>query len=161
MIAPDSMQVHDCCGEQQVAAAAERPAHETRLIVTGHPTPADMRRLALTWTGTAVTYPPGAIPLRSMVILPPGKRIASHLHPFPRIAEVLSGRLRVVQEAGPDVPERVRVFEPGDTIVETVGRYHFGESVGDEPARPIVFDFLPGDVVSNTVYRDAPREAEQ
>ena len=72
-----------------------------------------------------------------------------HKHPFPRYAYVLAGELRVTNvETGEG-----RTYRTGDFIVEMVGRWHQGQSLGGKPVKLLVIDQIEGDA-PHTVARD-------
>lgn len=64
----------------------------------------------------------------------PGGRTGLHSHPVPVLAWVAAGTLTVEYEGG-----KIRTFEPGDPLVETVGRRHEGRNLGTVPVRLLVF----------------------
>ena len=75
----------------------------------------------------------------SVAEIPAGGALPMHKHPWPRIAYVQSGRLRVHYEAA----GLVREFGPGEAAVEAIDQWHEGEVVGDAPVRLIVVDQVP------------------
>ena len=79
----------------------------------------------------------------------PGAALPEHKHPYPRYAHVLSGSLRVANtEAG-----QSDTYKTGDFIVESVGQWHTGANIGDEPVKLLVIDILEKGQ-SNTVLRE-------
>jgi quercetin dioxygenase-like cupin family protein len=69
-----------------------------------------------------------------VVELPPGGETGWHLHNVPVYAYVLSGSLDVEIADG-----RSYVFRQGDAIVEVQNLAHNGRTVGNGPARLVVF----------------------
>ncbi|OWQ48530.1 hypothetical protein CDL60_01100 [Roseateles noduli] len=80
----------------------------------------------------------------------PGTQLPVHHHPYPRVGWVEQGALRVVQT---DSREK-RVFFAGSRIVESIGRDHHGEVVGNDAVVLTILDVVPPGVTSNTVLRD-------
>lgn len=69
-----------------------------------------------------------------VVELPPGGETGWHLHTVPVYAYVLSGSLDVEMADG-----KSYVFRQGDAIVEVQNLAHNGRTVGNGPARLVVF----------------------
>jgi quercetin dioxygenase-like cupin family protein len=68
----------------------------------------------------------------------PGATLPVHNHPYPRYGYVLSGHLRVSNiDTG-----QTDTYEPGNVILESVGQWHTGTSVGDEPLKLLVIDIV-------------------
>jgi quercetin dioxygenase-like cupin family protein len=103
-------------------AAAQGPAPSTRAIAT----------VDATLTGQAIDPPAG--PLRvtvSETTLPVGGRLPAHKHPYPRVVNILSGRLRVTNlDTG-----QAREVKAGDWVVDAVDQWHEAATLGDEPVR--------------------------
>src|SRR5438045_794139 len=79
----------------------------------------------------------------------PGATLPVHKHPYPRYAYVLSGNLRVTNgETG-----RSDTYKTGDFILESVGQWHTGANIGDEPVKLLVIDMVEKGLV-NTVLRE-------
>lgn len=79
----------------------------------------------------------------------PGATLPVHKHPYPRYAYVLSGSLCVTnRETG-----RSDTYKTGDFIVESVGQWHTGANIGDEPVKLLVIDIVEKGE-SNTVLRE-------
>lgn len=57
-----------------------------------------------------------------------------HKHPVINAGILLKGELTVVAE-----DDTILNMRAGDTIVEVVGKWHYGKNEGDEPAEIIVF----------------------
>lgn len=80
--------------------------------------------------------------------IPPGATLPVHQHPFPRYAYVLAGELTVTNvETGQST-----TYKAGDFIVEMVGVWHQGASIGTEPVQLIVIDQVEGDA-AHTVLK--------
>lgn len=109
------------------------------------------QRLERTWTGQPVRMPSQVELLQFTLTLQPGARLPVHRHPYPRIGEVLSGTIRVVQSS----TGRSRLFGTGETIVESIDDDHYGEVVGDAPVVLRVRDHVPPGVTSNTILHEA------
>lgn len=144
---------HECCAPPAI------DSRQWKAPLGAFPEPIDMGDLKCTWTGERVVMPKDPAILQLRFALAKGKRLDVHLHPYPRVAFVVSGKIRVVQLATQDQPAKTREFEAGDTIVETINRYHYGEVIGSEGAVLQVWDYLPPHLPrnkdTNTVYRDA------
>jgi quercetin dioxygenase-like cupin family protein len=68
----------------------------------------------------------------------PGAILPVHKHPYPRYAYVLSGNLRVTnRETG-----RSDTYKTGDFILESVGQWHTGANIGDQPVKLLVIDMV-------------------
>ena len=104
------------------------------------PTVTVLNRTDTTITGQPFEVPDGPLEVViSVAEIPAGGALPMHKHPWPRFAYVESGRLRVhYEEAG-----LVRVFGPGEAVVEAIDQWHEGEVVGDAPVRLIVVDQVP------------------
>jgi quercetin dioxygenase-like cupin family protein len=93
-----------------------------------------------TLAGQPIRAPAGALRVTvTQVELPPGGRLAPHKHPFPRVVNVLSGRLRVTNlDTG-----QVRDVAAGDWVVDAVEQWHEAAVVGDTPVRLLTIDQAP------------------
>lgn len=113
-----------------VPAAAQAPAPSTRAIAT----------VDATLTGQPIDPPAG--PLRvtvSETTLPVGGRLAAHKHPYPRVVNILAGRLKVTNlDTG-----QVREAKAGDWMVDAVEQWHEAVVLGDEPVRILTIDQAP------------------
>jgi quercetin dioxygenase-like cupin family protein len=99
----------------------------------------DVKELARTqnsWDGALLpAYPEGQPEIRILSItVPPGETLAVHQHPVINAGVLLSGHLRVHTTDG-----KVLDLLAGDAIVEVVNTWHWGESIGPDPAHIIVF----------------------
>lgn len=88
------------------------------------------------WDGTLLPgYPSGQPEVRILSItVPPGQKLAVHQHPVINAGVLLTGHLKVHTTAGQTLD-----LHAGDAIVEVVNTWHWGESVGPDPAHIIVF----------------------
>jgi quercetin dioxygenase-like cupin family protein len=109
----------------------------------------EVLRSTTTSTGQPITLPPpGAEVVASLYTIAAGARLPVHKHPYTRYAYVLSGRLRVVEEATGEAFE----FGPGDFVIEMTDAWHWGSNPGEEPLRLLVIDQTePG--TPNTVLK--------
>ena len=96
----------------------------------------ELARSEKSWDGALLPpYPEGQPEIRVLSItIPPGAKLPVHRHPVINAGILLSGHLRVHTLDG-----HVLDLMPGEAIVEVVGTWHWGESVGDEPAHIVVF----------------------
>lgn len=93
-----------------------------------------------TLTGQPITAPAGKLRVTvSETTIPAGGRLAAHKHPYPRLVQVLSGRLRVTNLDTGTVSEP----KPGDWLVDAVEQWHEAVVLGDEPVRLLTIDQAP------------------
>ena len=89
--------------------------------------------------GQPISFPRGHLELTVLSFdIPVGARLPVHKHKGQRYAYVLQGDLRVEQIGGAS-----RIYHAGDFVVESVNRWHFGETVGTTPVKLVVIDQLP------------------
>ncbi|MBM3641248.1 MAG: cupin domain-containing protein [Alphaproteobacteria bacterium] len=113
-----------------VAFAEERAPAE---VVT------EIARTTKTAAGQPITLPQGPLEVvASIYTLAPGARLPEHKHPFQRYAYVLEGALMVQQ-----ADSSSRIYRPGEFIIESVDRWHYGATVGDAVVKLLVIDQLP------------------
>lgn len=127
------------------------------LVIMGGPAAGDsgievseLARTERSWDGNPLPpYPNGRPEVRILSItVPPGEKLAVHRHPVINAGVLLSGHLRVHTLDG-----EVLDLKAGEAIVEVVGTWHWGESLGDTPAHIVVF--YAGEVdLPITEYRD-------
>ncbi len=88
------------------------------------------------WNGALLPgYPEGQPEVRILSItVPPGQNLPVHQHPVINAGVLLSGHLRVHTTDG-----QILDLHAGEAIVEVVNTWHWGESVGPDPAHIIVF----------------------
>lgn len=93
-----------------------------------------------TLSGQPIRAPAGDLRVTiSQVQLPVGGRLPAHKHPYPRVAHVVSGRLKVVNlDTG-----QVREAKAGDWMVDAVDQWHEAVVLGDEPVRLMTIDQAP------------------
>ena len=93
-----------------------------------------------TLTGQPLRAPAGDLRVTvTQTVLPPGGRLAAHKHPYPRVVNLLAGRLRVTNlDTG-----QVRELTAGDWVVDAVDQWHEAVALGDEPARVLTVDQAP------------------
>lgn len=72
-------------------------------------------------------------------VIPAGGGIAAHKHPYPRLVNVLTGRMKVTNL---DTGE-VREIAAGDWLVDAVDQWHETKVVGDQPVRLLTIDQAP------------------
>jgi quercetin dioxygenase-like cupin family protein len=86
--------------------------------------------------------------IASIFDIPPGVTLPVHQHPFPRYAYVLAGELRVTNvETG-----QATTYKAGDFVVEMVGQWHQGASIGDGAVKLLVIDQVEGNA-AHTVLK--------
>lgn len=96
--------------------------------------------LDATLTGQPIVAPSGKLRVSvSETMLAPGGRLAAHKHPYPRVVQILSGRLRVTNLDTGTVSEPA----PGDWMVDAVDQWHEAIVLGDEPVRILTIDQAP------------------
>lgn len=88
------------------------------------------------WDGSRLPHYPEGTPEVSIlkISIPPGMRLPVHEHPIINAGFLLSGRLKVVTEEGKTLD-----LNAGDSLVEVVGKWHYGVNEGTEPAVILVF----------------------
>jgi quercetin dioxygenase-like cupin family protein len=124
-----------------LSAASRLQAAGTRVVVT------PVLTTVTTASGQPLILPKGAARLIvSIYSIPTGARLPVHRHRYPRYAYVLDGHLRVTEIK----PHRIFNYKKGDFVVEMIGRWHFGESIGDTPLRLLVIDIVPKSVANNS-----------
>jgi quercetin dioxygenase-like cupin family protein len=95
-----------------------------------------LARATASWDGeTLPAYPMGQPEVTLLrITIPPATQLPFHMHPVINVGLLLSGELTVVTEEG----ERL-YLKAGDSIVELVGRWHYGHNEGTEAAEIVVF----------------------
>ncbi len=88
------------------------------------------------WDGSQLpSYPDGQPEVTILKItIPAGVKLPLHQHPFINAGVLTKGELTVVTKTGEKL-----LMSAGDTIVEVVNKWHFGENSGSVPAEIIVF----------------------
>ncbi len=95
-----------------------------------------LSKTSVSWDGkTLPDYEKGQSEISILkIIIPPGVKLPWHKHPVINAGILLKGELTVVAE-----DDTILNMKAGDTIVEVVGKWHYGKNEGDEPAEIIVF----------------------
>lgn len=81
-------------------------------------------------------------PLRvtiTQTVIPAGGSLPPHKHPYPRVVNLLAGRLKIINLDTGQVREAVA----GDWMVDAVDQWHDAQVLGDEPARLMTIDQAP------------------
>jgi quercetin dioxygenase-like cupin family protein len=88
------------------------------------------------WNGDKLpAYPSGQPKITILkIVIPPHQKLDLHKHLVINAGVLLKGVLTVV-----DDKNNVLELKTGDSIIELVNRYHYGENKGDEPAEIMVF----------------------
>lgn len=141
-----------CGSSSDGASSTTRPESSSTsrasTTVTGSTTAAGSTEVVKDVLGTEVD-PPGA-PGRTLTLIrytiPPGAKLAPHIHPGVQMARITSGELTytvvdgtaLVRRSGASSDERVAApatitLEPGDTVIERDGMVHFGANDTDQP----------------------------
>ena len=67
------------------------------------------------------------------ITIPAGEKLSMHKHPILNVGYLTKGELTVRSEKGDKL-----ILKPGDSIVELVNEWHYGESTGAEDAEIVV-----------------------
>lgn len=104
------------------------------------PQPGKPAVLDATLSGQAIRAPSGDLRVTvSQAVIPVGGRLAAHKHPYPRVVNVLAGRLKITNlDTG-----QTRDAVAGDWMVDAVEQWHEAVVVGDEPVRLLTIDQAP------------------
>lgn len=88
------------------------------------------------WNGDKLpSYPKGQPKITILkIVIPPHQKLDLHKHLVINAGVLLKGVLTVI-----DDKNNVLELKAGDSIIELVNSYHYGENKGDEPAEIIVF----------------------
>ena len=88
------------------------------------------------WNGDKLpSYPKGQPKITILkIVIPPHQKLDLHKHLVITAGVLLKGVLTVI-----DDKNNVLELKAGDSIIELVNSYHYGENKGDEPAEIIVF----------------------
>jgi quercetin dioxygenase-like cupin family protein len=96
--------------------------------------------LEQTLSGQPIRAPGGDLRVTiNQSLLPVGGKLPAHKHPYPRLVQVLSGRLKVTNLDTGQVSEA----KAGDWMVDAVEQWHEAEVLGDEPVRLLGIDQAP------------------
>jgi len=72
-------------------------------------------------------------------VIPVGGGVPAHKHPYPRLVNVLAGRMQVTNlDTG-----QVREIAAGDWLVDAVDQWHETKVLGDQPVRLLTIDQAP------------------
>lgn len=105
-------------------------------------------KFSTTMTGQPIVLPSGNVEVvTSLYLIPPGKELPVHRHPFPRYGYVLSGELSVTNE----VTKKAHVFSSGEFVIESVQQWHRGRSSGSSPLKLLVIDQAPSGTVNTEI----------
>lgn len=104
------------------------------------PQPGKPAILDATLSGQPIRAPAGDLRVTvSQAVIPAGGRLAAHKHPYPRVVNVLAGRLKITNlDTG-----QTRDAVAGDWMVDAVDQWHEAVVVGDEPVRLLAIDQAP------------------
>lgn len=88
------------------------------------------------WNGaTLPSYPKGQPEVTILnITIPAHSKLVWHKHPVINAGVLLSGELTVTSDKGETLE-----LKKGESIVELVNRWHYGENKGDTPAQILVF----------------------
>ncbi|MGH7846622.1 MAG: cupin domain-containing protein [Candidatus Binatia bacterium] len=87
------------------------------------------------WNGKQIVYPQGQAEITALLVeIAPGGETGWHHHPVPSFAMLLEGTLEVSLKDG-----RVKRMQAGEVLAEVVDTMHVGRTVGNTPAKIIVF----------------------
>jgi quercetin dioxygenase-like cupin family protein len=84
----------------------------------------------------------------SVFTIQPGASLPVHEHPYPRMAYVLDGILRVTNM----VTNRATKYSKGDFVLEAVKEWHQGDNPGSQVLTLLVIDLVPKGA-ENTILR--------
>lgn len=102
--------------------------------------------------GQPLVYPPGTPKITASIItLPPGGQTGWHIHTVPQFAYMLEGELTV--DYG---PKGVKVYKPGDSLIEAVDTPHNGSNKGTVPVR-LISVYTGADGVALATPVDQPK----
>jgi len=95
-----------------------------------------LAKTSLSWDmGTLPGYADGKPEITILKItIPPKTQLPLHKHPVISVGVLLKGELTVILE-----DEQTLYLKAGDSIVETVNKWHYGKNDGNESAVIIVF----------------------
>ena len=88
------------------------------------------------WDGATLPEYPKAKPEITIlrITIPAGTELPMHEHPVINAGVLLKGQLTVITE-----DNKTLNLKAGESIVEVVGKWHYGKNEGKEPAEIIVF----------------------
>jgi quercetin dioxygenase-like cupin family protein len=136
--------------QSSVVASGEFPgAEKARLL-------AEAGLFATTWTQQPIQWPADCAAVFSRLTIAPGTSLPVHRHPYPRYGWLVQGEIEVVQ---PETGRR-RILKAGEVIAESIGEWHFGQTLGKEPVIFTLLDIVPRGTASNTVVRGSGEHPE-
>lgn len=93
-----------------------------------------------TLSGQAIRAPQGEVRYTiTQGVIPVGGGVAAHKHPYPRLVNVLAGRMQVTNlDTG-----QVREIAAGEWLVDAVDQWHETKVLGDQPVRLLTIDQAP------------------
>ena len=96
--------------------------------------------LDATLSGQPIVAPGGKLRVTvTETTIPAGGGLAAHKHPYPRLVQVLSGRLKITNlDTG-----QAREVTAGDWLVDAVDQWHEAAVIGAEPVRVMTIDQAP------------------
>lgn len=91
---------------------------------------------SVSWNGDAVPAYLQGTPMCTVlkITVPPHSKLGKHRHAMMNTAIVVKGQLHVVDNTGKEI-----TVKAGDTLLECVGREHYGENLTDEEVVLYVF----------------------
>lgn len=113
-----------------LTALAQESSHTGKIQVT------KLAESTQSWNGEKLpVYPQGQPKITILkYIIPPHTTLALHKHLVINAGVLLKGTLTVV-----DDKNNLLELKAGDSIIELVNTYHYGENKGSEPAEIMVF----------------------
>ncbi|TAJ70986.1 MAG: cupin domain-containing protein [Phenylobacterium sp.] len=104
------------------------------------PPPGKPVTIDATLSGQPIRAPEGALRVViTQTVIPAGGRLPVHKHPYPRVVNLLAGRLKITNLDTGEAREAVA----GDWMVDAVDQWHEAQVIGDEPARLMTVDQAP------------------
>lgn len=93
-----------------------------------------------TLSGQPIRAPGGDLRITvGQTVIAAGAGLPPHKHPYPRLVQVLAGRLKVMNlDTG-----QVRELAAGEWVVDAVDQWHSAEALGGEPVRLLTIDQAP------------------
>jgi quercetin dioxygenase-like cupin family protein len=95
-----------------------------------------LAKSSFSWDGSHLpSYSKGVPEIAILrITIPPDTQLPLHQHPHINAGVLLKGKLTVTTENGYKL-----YLKAGDSIVETVNKWHYGKNENSEPAEMIVF----------------------
>lgn len=93
-----------------------------------------------TLSGQPIDPPPGPLKISvTEVTIPAGGGLPAHKHPYPRLVQVLEGRLQISNLVTGQVAEK----GVGDWMVDAVEQWHEAKALDGKPAKIMTIDYAP------------------